>query len=374
MDGVRQSSFTPSLTPTSEEEHVLWLRLLRSRRVGISTFHRLMREHGCAARALDALPDLAQEAGVPHYTPASAATAQSELRAARKSGAKALWIGSLDYPASLLDLRDPPPLLWARGNTEYLHVPAVAMVGARNASSLGGRMARLMARDLGAAGYVTVSGLARGIDAAAHEGSLKTGTIAILGGGVDQIYPRENATLYSAICDTGLVLSEQPMGLKPKAPHFPKRNRLIAALGRALVVIEAAARSGSLISARDALDLGRDVLAVPGHPLDPRAAGGNMLIRDGAMLARSAGDVIEAMGQITPLPAPAPRAEQKTDLRALHQQILNRLGSAPLPEDQLLRDIGAPAQQLARCLSELELTGHLRREPGGLLVRLHERR
>ncbi|EAQ02866.1 DNA processing protein DprA, putative [Pseudooceanicola batsensis HTCC2597] len=265
---------------------------MRSRRVGISTFYRLLSEHGTASAALVALPEIAAAAGVEGYEVCPEPVITAELRDARKAGARLICIGTEDYPPGLMDLADPPPMLWVIGQTSALHRPMIGVVGARNASSLGLRMARNLAAALSEAGYVVVSGLARGIDAAAHQASAETGTVAVMAGGVDALYPPENATLADAIPGTGARLSEMPMGRQPQARHFPRRNRIIPALARALVVVEAAAKSGSLLTARAALDQGREVLAVPGHPFDARAAGGNMLIRDGAILVRSARDVI----------------------------------------------------------------------------------
>jgi len=262
------------------------------------------------------------------------------------------------------------------------------MVGARNASSLGLRMATRLAETLGEKGFVVVSGLARGIDAAAHKAALALGTVAVQAGGVDVIYPEENAVLATDIAAKGCRISEQPMGLAPQARHFPMRNRLVSGLSRAVVVVEAAARSGSLITARNALDQGRDVLAVPGHPFDARAAGCNMLIRDGATLVRSSSDVIEAIGtglphlrSVTatpipalhppapPLPGPTPTRRPLADIAKLHSQILARLGPSPLAEDQLIRDLAMPPSHIAPELLTLELEGKVLRQAGGLLSR-----
>ncbi|WP_204113879.1 DNA-processing protein DprA [Shimia biformata] len=380
------SSTHPQLPPTTEEDRFSWLRLLRSRRVGISTFNRLLAEHGSAADALRALPDIARAAGVDDYATQDPAATEAELRAGEKIGARLIYRGDADYPALFHDLTDAPPMFWALGNTDLLKQPTVAMAGARNASSLGTRMARQLARDLGEAGFVTVSGFARGIDTACHAGSAETGTIAVFAGGVDRIYPAENATLAKTLAETGLRISEQPIGLVPQARHFPPRNRLISGLAPALVIVEAAARSGSLITARNALDQGRDVLAVPGHPFDARAAGCNMLIRDGATLVRGADDVIEAIGHhITadaaipdnPQPGlhlvpPHAPAENTRDLRTtheLHMQILQQLGPSPVGEDQLIRDLGAPASIVSPALVDLEVEGRVRRQAGGLLSR-----
>ncbi|WP_068306791.1 DNA-processing protein DprA, partial [Pararhodobacter sp. CCB-MM2] len=310
MDGNELSSPTPFTPPTTEESRLNWLRLIRSRRVGPSTFLRLMSEHGDAAAALEALPGIAQVAGVEDYAPYPADRARAEMDTGLARGARLLFLGAPDYPEALAALADPPPVLWVRGHNRVLTQPAVGLVGARNASSLGARMARKLAEGLGWHGFTVVSGLARGIDTVAHGGSLKTGTIAVLAGGVDIIYPPENDTLAAAIADQGLLVSEQPIGLQPQARHFPRRNRLIAGLSRAVVVVEAAEGSGSLITARDALEQGRDVLAVPGHPMDGRAAGCNLLIREGATLVRSVEDVIEALGDsLPPPPSPRPKPE-----------------------------------------------------------------
>ncbi len=390
MDGFPLSSPTPFTPPTTEEDRLSWLRLIRSRRVGATTFLRLMAEHGSARAALAALPGIAATAGVEGYAAFPLDDARREVEAGLRKGARLMFLGAPDYPAALAALSDPPPVLWARGRAATLARPAVALVGARNASSLGSRMARKLAEGLGFHGFVVVSGLARGIDTVAHGGALKTGTIAVMAGGVDVIYPPENDTLAAAIADQGLLVSEQPIGLQPQARHFPRRNRLIAGLSRAVIVVEAAEGSGSLITARDALDQGREVLAVPGHPMDARAAGGNALIRDGARLVRDVADVIEALeGSLAPAPAPAadpaaparrprpatprgalpPGAAAYPDTLTLHRLILDRLGPSPVAEDQLLRDLALPPAAIAPALLFLELDGRVQRQPGGMLAR-----
>lgn len=369
----------PPRPPTTEGERLAWLRLLRSRRVGIATFYRMLHEHGTATAALAALPEVAAGAGVTDYRPCPEGVATKEMKAARQAGARMICIGTPDYPAALLDVPDAPPILWMIGDIQVLQRPMVALVGARNASSLGLRMARNMAAELAEAGYVVVSGLARGIDAAAHRASLDSGTVAVMAGGADVLYPAENAALGTELTAKGLRLSEMPMGLQPMARNFPRRNRLISGLARALVVIEAAAKSGSLITARTALDQGRDVLAVPGHPFDARAAGGNLLIRDGAMLVRSAQDVIDALPQpiatepqhsfdLSPAPPGASRSFQET--AALHSDILDRLSPAPVAEDQLIRDLPHARNLIAPSITRLELLGRVRRHAGGLLARV----
>ena len=381
------STTTPLTPPKLEEDRSSWLRLFRSRGVGVHTFFRLMREHGSAAAVLAVLPELAARAGVRDYAVASAADIRAEQQAARRFGARLVCIGDAEYPPLLARIDDPPPLIWAKGDLSLLTRPAVALVGARNASSLGERVAKQLAQDLGRAGLVTVSGLARGIDAAAHDASLKTGTIAVQGGGIDLPYPAENDALFRRIGEVGCLISEQPMGLAPQARHFPRRNRIISGIARALVVVEAAARSGSLITARNALDQGREVLAVPGHPFDARASGCNMLIRDGATLVRSAADILAALGplelptfpagapeptsqgrDIPPRPAPAiPDSPAPAGPGSHHARILARLGPTPLAEDQLIRDLKLPAAQVAPALLDLELDGRILRHAGGLV-------
>jgi DNA processing protein len=392
------SSPPPLAPPTTEEDALRWLRLVRSPRVGVSTFFRLMSEHRHAAAALDALPEIARASGAKDYTPCPRATAEAEIAAARRLGARLVCFGDAAYPVALMDIPDPPPLLWALGDAGLLARPAVALVGARNASSLGLRMAKALARGLGEAGQVVVSGLARGIDAAAHGAALPTGTIAVMAGGVDAIYPAENAELAKKIAAEGLRISEQPIGLEPVAHHFPRRNRIVSGLARAVVVVEAAAKSGSLITARMALDQGREVMAVPGHPFDARASGCNMLIRDGATLVRGADDVLTALGEAPPprrgeapkgardeavapsasrrpaatatkpaASSPAPRIPVPP-AAAIAERILALLGPSPVAEDQLLRDLGLPPQAVAEELLALELEGRVERRPGGLLA------
>ncbi|MFQ6553842.1 DNA-processing protein DprA [Aestuariibius insulae] len=362
--------------PISGEDDLAWLRLLRSRRVGISTFFRLMNDHGSAVAALAALPGIAREAGIDSYEVCPEGVARAELRAARAAKAKFIRWDSPTYPDLLREISDPPPFLWAIGRTELLaKTGKIALVGARNASSLGTRMTSTLATALGAENRIIVSGLARGIDTSAHTASLETGTVAVVAGGVDVCYPAENTNLYDAICHKGLILSEQPMGLQPQARHFPKRNRIISGLSEAVVVIEAAAKSGSLITARSALDQGRDVLAVPGHPFDARAAGCNILIRDGARLVRGVSDVLEtashqlAASDKLPLPDPTPPKRTLRQTADLHSQILSRLGPSPMAEDQLIRDLAGPSETITPALLDLELDGKVQRHPGGLLSR-----
>lgn len=418
----------PLAPPTTEEDALRWLRLVRSPRVGPATFFRLTAEHGSVAAVLDALPDIARASGAKDYAPCPSDRAEAEMAAARRAGARLICFGDAAYPAALAGIQDAPPLLWALGDAALASRPGVALVGARNASSLGVRMTRALARGLGEAGLTVVSGLARGIDAAAHDAALPCGTVAVVAGGVDVTYPPENAELARRLAREGLILSEQPIGLEPQARHFPRRNRIVAGLARAVVVVEAAAKSGSLITARMALDQGREVMAVPGHPFDARASGCNMLIRDGAVLVRGADDVLAALGMVPPaaadtadpaapgLPdAPAERigvsaakpsdppgrrtrgstaaAGSDTGKHAAHLHRANRSGSAsgdagtgttgevaarilgllgvsPLAEDQLIRDLGLPPARISQDLLTLELEGRVERRPGGLLARV----
>lgn len=379
MTGEAYSSTHPPLPPTTEDQRYSWLRLLRSRGIGTVTFFRLLAEYGTAQNVLDMLPEVAATAGVKGYETYSKDALDAELTTAKAANARLLCFGDPDYPELLTSLHNPPPALWAIGDTSLLSRPAVSIVGARNASSLGRRMAYALARDLGDSGYVVVSGLARGIDASSHEGALHSGTIAVQGGGVDVIYPTENTKLAHAIAAQGLRLSEQPMGLQPQARHFPPRNRIIAGIGLATVVVEAAVKSGSLITARDALDLGRDVLAVPGHPFDARASGGNLLIRDGAVLVRNAKDVIDALPPMSApapprprqqeCPAPPPERRNLRQTAALHQIILDRLAAAPTPEMQLIEDLDSPARKVRTVLMDLELSGAIDRGPGGVIIK-----
>ncbi len=366
---------------TGRDDRLARLRLIRSRRVGPATYLRLMAEHGAAAAALEALPEVARAAGVEDYTACPEAVAVAEMRAADRAGARMLCLGEPDYPAPLADIADAPPILWVLGQVSLLARPMVAIVGTRNASSLGGRMARRLAADLGAAGFVVVSGLARGIDALAHKAALETGTVAVQAGGLDVFYPPENAGLARDIAASGLRLSEQPFGLDPQARHFPRRNRIVSGLGRAVIVVEAAARSGSLITAKYALDQGREVMAVPGHPMDTRAAGGNLLIRDGAVLVRDASDVIEALadapaasgagaGPEAPAAIAAPPAPRAAAAGGAEAAILSHLGAQAVAEDQLIRDLGLDARGVSQALAVLELAGRIERAAGGMVRRL----
>ena len=365
-----------------QDDPLDWLRLIRSRRIGPATFHRVMAEYGTASEALRALPEIARAAGVENYELCPVGVVQAEAKAARAAGAVLLRWGDANYPALLKEISDAPPILWAQGDLGLLARPMIALVGARSASSLGLRMARRLGETLGAAGLVVVSGLARGVDAEAHQAALATGTVAVQAGGVDHIYPAENTALAAEILAKGCRVSEHPMGMEPQTRHFPQRNRIISGMARAVVVVEAAAKSGSLITAEAALDQGREVFAVPGHPFDARAAGCNRLIRDGAVLVRSAHDILEVINLPAPalrvvpvdvpapMPAATPAARPLRDVAALHSLILARLGPSPVAEDQLIRDLAVPAASVLPELVTLELDGLILRQSGGLLSRL----
>ncbi|MCF3972882.1 DNA-processing protein DprA [Paracoccus salsus] len=381
---------TPNTPSTTKEDDLSFLRLIRSRRVGPTTFHRLVIEHGGVMAALQALPGIAAAAGVPDYETCPEGVAAAELAAGRKAGARLIRCDSPLYPQALREIDGAPPVLWVRGDPAWLARDPVAVIGARNASSLGLRMARGMSAGLGEAGCTVVAGLARGVDTAAHNAALPTGTVAVLAGGVDVIYPAENVVLAAQIAEKGVLVSEQPPGTEPAARHFPTRNRIISGLSRAVVVIEAAHRSGTLITAKNALDQGREVMAVPGHPMDARAAGCNLLIRDGALLVRSAADVVAALrdesrddgmtGQqtpssIRPVGAATPRSGGPARPVAaccdaggpvqLEARILSRLTPSPTEENDLIRDLGVPAASASAAILSLELQGRLTRLAGG---------
>jgi DNA processing protein len=361
----------------SEEERIDWLRLIRSENVGPRTFRSLIRYYGSACSALAQLPELARRGGAKASVRICSRTeAERELAAARALGVRLIGLGEAEYPARLREIDDAPPLLAVRGKLSALARPMVAMVGSRNASAAGAKIAARLAHDLGEAGLVVVSGLARGIDAAAHRASLERGTVAVLAGGHDRIYPAEHAQLLEHILEHGAGLSEMPLGWEPRARDFPRRNRLISGLAVGVVIVEAAKRSGSLITARFALELGREVFAVPGSPLDPRAEGANSLLKQGATLVTEAADVIAAIapilgGQIAARPAPPPQAPQfeaepepdghaRTDIAGL-------LGPTPVAIDDLVRLSGASPAMVRRVLLELELAGRIERHGGGLV-------
>jgi DNA processing protein len=351
------------------EDLVDRLRLLRTPGIGPVTFRQLIARFGAPSTALAAVPDLARRGGGNAPALRTVADTEREIARVQKLGGKFLAIGQGLYPRLLAELEDAPPLLIAKGNLNLLDRQAVAIVGARNASAAACRFARGLAHDLGQRDLVVVSGLARGIDSAAHDGALDTGTIGVIAGGIDVFYPPENEERQKALYERGLVLAEMPPGTEPRARHFPYRNRIIAGMSSGTVVVEAAPRSGSLITARLAAEAGREVLAVPGSPLDPRAQGCNQLIRDGATLVQNAADVVEA---IRPFASQVRSASSHYEVAAEPMNgedalgmVEELLGPSPVPVDEIIRLSGAPSGAVQMALLELDLAGRLDRHAGG---------
>ena len=348
------------------------LRLIRTPGIGPIAYRQLLLRFGTATAALDAIPDLARRGGGKAPAIFPLASAEREIAAVDKAGARYLALGQGLYPRALAELENAPPLITAKGRLDLLDRPLIAIVGARNASAAACRFARGLAHDLGNEGISVVSGLARGIDSAAHDGSLDSGTIAVIAGGIDIVYPPENEARQHDIAERGLLIAEMPPGTEPRARHFPYRNRIIAGLAAGTVVVEAAPRSGSLITARLAGEAGREVMAVPGSPLDPRAQGCNSLIRDGATLIQSAADVLEALRPISGGVASPVRPfdhdpfvtpiDPEPDVRARVEELL---GPSPAPVDEIVRLSGAEAGAVQLVLLELELGGRLERHAGG---------
>ena len=352
-------------------EQIARLRLIRSDQIGPITYFQLLARFGSAQAAIDAIPDLAARGGGRAPRLATTAQIEREIAQVERLGARYLFLGDGPYPPLLAEIETAPPALFAMGKLDLLDRPAVAMVGARNASAAACRFARQLAYELGGAGTVIVSGLARGIDTAAHDGALESGTIAVIAGGIDIAYPPENEARQRDIAERGLLLAEQPPGTEPRARHFPHRNRIIAGLAQGTVVVEAAPRSGSLITARHAAEFGRDVMAVPGSPLDPRAQGCNLLIREGATLVQTAEDVLEAIRPLRLGPLKEPRedyaapAEPAEAGDAEREIVTSLLGPTPVAVDEIIRQSAQPAAIVQTVLLELELAGRLERHAGG---------
>ena len=359
------------------------MRLARTDSVGPVSFYALLRRFGSADAALDALPRLSRP-----VTAMSRGEAERELAALDRLGALLVCWGEPSYPPALGEIEDAPPVLTVLGRPELLLAPMVAVVGARNASANGRRLARELAAELGETGIVVISGMARGIDAAAHIGALENGSVAVVAGGADIVYPEENRGLYDALCGRGAVVAELPLGTEPQARHFPRRNRIISGMALGVVVVEAAAKSGSLITARFALEQGREVFAVPGSPLDPRARGANDLLRNGATLTENAADVVAQLGAVIqrerpppqparelrlPLAAPASRAVSAAPApppvseEAALDLVVEKLGPSPVAVDELVRQCQLSAAAVATLLLELELAGRIERHPGNLV-------
>jgi len=400
-------------TRLTDAQRLEWLRLIRSENVGPRTFRALINQYGGAGAALAALPELARRRTGKSIKIASLASCERELEDLARIGARLIGLGEADYPAALRAIDAPPPLLAVRGDVQVLGRSMVAIVGSRNASASGLAFTERLARDLAAAGHVIVSGLARGIDTRAHKATVETGAVAVLAGGLDRIYPAENTGLLEDIVERGCAISEMPLGWDARGRDFPRRNRMVSGLSRAVIVVEAARRSGSLITARFALEQGREVFAVPGSPLDPRAEGPNDLLRQGATLCANARDVLDALeaqgidaaaGRATLREAdsleateplwdecdlfgalPTPQTARGCELdeaasgelrgpliRALAPQdvrarVLELLGPSPVSVDELIRSAECPASRVRTVLLELELEGLIEKHGGGLL-------
>ena len=360
--------------PLSEHERLAWLRLARAPNVGPVTFAQLVRRFGSATAALKEVPKLVRRGGGEDRPLPSEDDARREIDALAKLGGRLIASIEPEFPPGLAALEAPPPLISVLGHIPVLAREMIAMVGARNASALGRKLASRLAAELGEAGLVVVSGMARGIDTAAHEGSLATGTCAVVAGGIEIVYPPENAALYERIKAEGAVVSEMPLGQPPQARHFPRRNRIISALARGVIVVEAAEGSGSLITANYALEQNREVFAVPGSPLDPRAKGANRLLRQGAILTESADDVLgvlrpmmggafqEASRDLDDAPLAGEPSEVETE--RVRAKIEEALGPASIGVDDLIRMCAEPAPAVLTVLLELELAGKLTRHPG----------
>jgi DNA processing protein len=357
----------------SDQERLAWLRLSQTENVGPITFQQLLKAYKTASAAIGALPELSSRGGrrkpLKFY---SVEAAEQDIARAKSIDARFVAMGELGYPPDLEHVPSPPPMLCVSGKIELAEMNSVAIVGARNASASGMKFARQLAHGLCEAGLLVVSGLARGIDTAAHEASVKAQTAAVLAGGLDHYYPPENEKLQRAIAERGLLISEMPPGTAPKAEHFPRRNRIISGMAKAVIIVEAAMKSGSLITARFAAEQGREVFAVPGSPLDPRCEGTNKLIKDGANILTSTDDVLQALntpryiqnGQLfeTEIPSTALHAQFGS---AEREHVAQLLSPSPIETDDLIRESGLPAAQIITILLELELAGRAIRHAGG---------
>ena len=361
-------------TQLSQTEKLDWLRLIRSENVGPVTFFKLLERFGTAHAALQALPDLARRGGKKSIRIAAKGAIEDELASLNDIGAELIAWSEPGYPSLLHHIEDAPPLISVLGHPHLLTKRAIAVVGARNASINGKKFARRIAEALGRGGLMVISGMARGIDAEAHAGALDTGTVGVLAGGVDIIYPKENTTLYEALKDRGALISEITPGTRPQARHFPRRNRIISGVARGVVVIEAGARSGSLITARMALEQNRDVFAVPGQPDDPRSQGGNRLIRSGAILIEGAENVFETLNglhapslderEIFDFKRKIPDNPNDKEVDTARPVIEESLGSESVSVDEIIRNCQLSPAVVSTVLLELELAGRLERHPG----------
>jgi DNA processing protein len=388
VPGPRPSLFQATALPVSElgdADRLACLRLIRSDNVGPVTFRDLLGHFGCPHTALAALPELSRRGGRP-IRACSAEAAEAELERAHRTGALPMFAVEPGYPAALAALDAPPPMLYAKGKRDLLARPTVAIVGSRQCSAAGDKITRRFAYAIGQAGYVIVSGLARGIDATAHKSALSSGTIAVLAGGIDIVYPPEHAALQETIGTEGCLVTEMPPGFVPRGQDFPRRNRIISGLALGVLVVEAARRSGSLVTARLAAEQGREVFAIPGHPLDPRAEGTNRLLKSGATLVTEPEDILSALAPLTQAPArpvsdaqEPPPADYASDPQTAspsqrdRDQIVAALGPAPIDIDALVRSTGLTARTVQIVLIELALAGRIERHGGGLVSLVPDR-
>jgi DNA processing protein len=384
LEDERQLPFRAAplpMAPLDEPGRIACLRLIRSTGIGAVTFRELVNHHGGARAALDALPEISRRSGrrrpIAIY---SERQAQDELETARRTGCEPCFTIEPGYPAALAVVEAPPPLLYIKGQRDLLSQPAIAIVGSRRASAAGTKLARVFAAELGQAGLVVVSGLARGIDAAAHEAALATGTVAVLAGGLDVVYPPEHAALQEKLATEGCLVAENPPGFQPRAKDFPRRNRLISGMSLGVVVMEAAQRSGTLVTARFAGEQGREVFAIPGHPLDPRAEGTNNLLKNGATLATEPGDILDVL---KPMAGPMEFREPATAPPLVHTpsgadldlspedraHILAALGPQPADVDEIVRATGIGVREVRITLMELDLAGEIERHGNQLVSR-----
>ena len=359
----------------NDAERVAALRLARSENVGPVTFRELLKHYGSAAAALAALPQLSQRGGFRRpIRVCPLDEAEAELERAQRGGTQLVFVGEAQYPAPLAALEAPPPLLYAKGDIALLQRPTIAIVGARQCSAAGAKLARQFAYAIGRAGFVIASGLARGIDGMAHQAAIDTGTIAVLAGGLDNIYPPEHEDLQRQIGERGCLVSEMPFGFTPRGQDFPRRNRIVSGLSLGVLIVEAARRSGSLVTARLAAEQGREVFAIPGHPLDPRAEGTNKLLKSGATLVTEPEDVLSALVPLTRAPPrqlredPPPQPLTPTSLSAAERdRVVAALGPAPIDIDSLVRATGLDIRSVQVAVMELALAGRIERHGGGLV-------
>ncbi|HAU28797.1 MAG TPA: DNA-protecting protein DprA [Rhodospirillaceae bacterium] len=368
--------------PLPRDEKVQWIRLFRTENVGPVTFAWLISTYKTASAAIDALPQLSRRGGRSRPLNAiSRAAAERELEWAEKRGIRIIASCEPDYPVLLSHISDAPPLLAIMGNPGLLGQPCISIVGSRNASLAGNRLAQQFAREIGAAGCTVVSGLARGIDTAAHKGALASGTAAVMAGGIDVVYPPENRPLYEEIREHGVIVSECAPETQPTAHHFPRRNRIVSGLSLGTLVVEASARSGSLITARLAAEQGREVFAIPGSPLEPRSFGPNQLIRDGAAMATTSADILdfirnthtrlgERQGNLFDSPSSPPPGDSEMD--ATRTLLLEKLGTTPVSIDETIRECDVSCATLMALLAELEIAGRIARLPGNRICLVPE--